>query len=178
MPACIPVYLCRFKVIIPLTRTGDATYCIPGTYVGIKYKSNSSATIRYSSCHFATAKLGVSGPSATAAAAPQRRPRRVHRRAGPPEDLPTGHQSPVLGHGTSRRARYLSRPSGLDFCGIRAARPRRRPRHRSNVPAASTAARNRQRTSPRAINRPTSVTGPRGARDICPAPLASISAVS
>ena len=56
--------------------------------------------------------------------------------------------------------------SGLDFGCVTAAWLRRRPRHRSDVPAASTAARDRQRTSPPAINRPYLATGPRGARDI------------
>ena len=74
-------------------------------------------------------------PAATAAAALQRRPRCVHRCVGPPEDLPTGHKSPEIRDGTSRRARYLSRPSSLDFrrCHSRpaasaAAAPQRRPR--------------------------------------------------
>ena len=91
-----------FKVIMSLNRTGDAPCCILLTDVGIESESNSSTAALHSSCHFATAKPGVSAPSVSAASASHQRRRGQFCRAHPPANSPTSQITPLLGHGTSR----------------------------------------------------------------------------
>ena len=114
------------KVIMSLTRTGDAPFCILLTHVGIESESDSSTTVRHSSCHFTTAKLGVSAPSASAAAASHQRRRVYLRRAYPPANSPTSQITPLLGHRT-HRIRTTTAPKHRHALA-RQPRPRRRPR--------------------------------------------------
>ena len=151
-------------------RTGDAPCCMLLTHAGIESESNSSTTVLHSSCHFATAKLGVSAPSASAAAASHQRRWVYFRRAYPPANSPTSQITPLLGHGTHRIRTTTARHHR--HASARQPRPRRRPRlvgHQSPNPTPR-AWGDRRSASPTAIKRPYLATGPHRARDIARAP--------